>query len=216
MDRKTLFFSALLIASLTSCSSGGKPNGENTPSGEDNIIHGRGTPSNDIGSLYSLYVDDNDGKIYEKNKEYVNATTNLRRSNSDNSQWIYTNCLAGDNFDKNSATADAIRATLLSTNVTLRCDLGIETTFNGNNSNMDVVTYLQYNFGNVLQKQVVDKDNIDDASLVGYSLYDINNDSYRLFLNSGGTIVDHTEYITSDNPGERLIASTFINRCLNN
>ena len=167
MNRKTLFFSALLIALLTSCSSGGKPNGENTPGGEDNIIHGRGTPSNDIGSLYSLYVDDNDGKIYEKNKEYVNATTNLRRSNSDNSQWIYTNCLAGDNFDKNSATADAIRATLLSTNVTLRCDLGIETTFNGNISNMDVVTYLQYNFGNVLQKQVVDKDNIDDALLVG-------------------------------------------------
>ena len=218
MNKLSIFFSTLLVFSMVSCSNNKTPNGNDNEPGGDNgsIIHGHGAPQKSQGSLYSLYVDDDNGKIYEKNKVYTPSSPSGRYMEDDGGEWLYTNCNAGSNFNKNSPVADAIRATLLSTNITLRCDLNIETTSGGQTSAMEVVTYLQYNFGNVLQKHVTGKDDIDDAMLIGYSTYDINSDSYRLFINSGGTITEHTEYITSDNPQERLIASNFINRCLNN
>lgn len=220
-----LTLSLLFLFGVASCDT--KKN-NNTPPQDDtgdtqsdsNIIHGHGAPNDNEGELYSLYVDDDTNKIYEKNAAYVPqiSLTSLKRKqldlNSDDAKWIYTNCVAGENFDTESSVGNAIRATLLSTNITLKCTLGIETS---SQSKFDVITYLAYNYGNVLQKQAASSNvSFADAELVGYSTYNIDSDSYRLFLKSGENIEEHTDYIDSTNPMEKSIASGFVNRCLNN
>ena len=197
-------------------SEGGGGDGGGSTGGNDNIIHGHGAPTNDKGSLYSLYVDDDNGKIYEKSKAYV-KTNKSRAAGDDDAKWIYTNCEAGSHFDKNSAQADAVRTTLLSTNVTMKYSLGVQTHEGSSEGTMDVVTYIKYNFGSVLQKQALTPTaTFDESMLVGYSLYDIDNDSYQLFLQSGPEITDCTSWIDSDNPMEKQVAIGFTTRCLSN
>ena len=224
MKKSILFISALLALSMTACGTSQDSNEPVTPSTPSNnepapvdnsIIHGHGAPNNNQGSLYSLYVDDDTGKIYEKNKPYsAPVAAAVKFAENDEAKWIYTNCLAGDNFNKNSPVANAIRATLLSTNITLKCTLSIDT---NSSPHIDAITYLAYNFGNILQKQAADSSvSFADADIVGYSKYNINADSYQLFLKSGDNMVDYTSYITSSDPMEQYIASNYVNRCLNN
>ena len=236
-----LFLFGLASCDAESNNGGSTPSGtDNTDTGPDNtkdgsgspktessnVTHGHGAPNDNEGELYSLYVDDDTNKIYEKNASYkpsssvqlVSKHLNTQldtQLDSGNAKWIYTNCLAGENFGKESSIGNAIRSTLLSTNITLKCTLGLSTS--SQPTKFDVVTYVAYNYGNVLQKQATSSTvSFDDATLVGYSTYNIDTDSYRLFIQSGQNLVEHTEYIDSTDPMERSIASNFVNRCLNN
>ena len=235
MNKKFLLpflLSGLLIAGCSTSNNEGDPanndpgnnttnNNNNGSNGNNNqvIIRGHGAPNNNEGALYSLYVDEDTGKIYEKNKQYVPTQANslVKFANEDDSKWIYTNSIAGDNFGKDSALATAIRTTLLSTNITLKASLTINTTLGGHPFNTEAITYLQYNFGNVLQKAEDDNHHgFEDSPVVGCSIYDVDNDSYRLFVNGSSGLEEHTEYITSSDPMERSLASGFVNKCLNN
>lgn len=216
------FFIILTLFALSACSNNVESSTSGTQSSSSeqenskNIIHGRGVPNNNDGQLYSLYVDDDTNKIYEKNIYYVpqsNTSNSIKRSNdSDNGKWIYTKSLADENFDKESSVSSAIRNTFLSTNITLKITAGID----ANGEHHDGVTYYAYNFGSVLLKcEDAKHPGFDDAILAGYSTYDIESDKYQLFLNNGGVITDCTSYFTSDVATERSIASIYVTRCLN-
>ena len=222
-----LTLSLLFLFGVASCDT--KKN-NNTPPQDDtgdtqsdsNIIHGHGAPNDNEGELYSLYVDDDTNKIYEKNAAYVPqiSLTSLKRKqldlNSDDAKWIYTNCVAGENFDKESSVGNALRSTFLSTNITLKCVMEIAAT---GQQKQNVITYVAYNYGNVLMKTEDNPANpsgFDGARLVGYSIYNVDNDQYQIFGNNNGEINDYTSYITSDDPGKRNIAANFTKRCLNN
>lgn len=228
-----LALSLLFLLGLASCDKESDNNvstpddTNNTQNDTSNVIHGHGEPNNDEGELYSLYVDDDTNKIYEKNATYEPQSNLVRltsysnkleneQENNDNAKWIYTKCVAGDNFDKASSMGNAFRSTFLSTNITLRCVMTIDAT---GQQHRDVITYLSYNYGNVLMKT---EDNpakpvgFDSARLVGYSIYDVDNDQYQIFGNNNGVITDYTSYINSDDPAKRNIASNFTKRCLSN
>lgn len=222
-----LTLSLLFLFGLASCGTksdnGGSPqdNTDNTQAESSNIIHGHGAPNDNEGELYSLYVDDDTNKIYEKNASYVPQSTpaHLKRrqlDNDDEAKWIYTNCVAGENFDKESSVGNALRSTFLSTNITLKCVMEIAAT---GQQKQNVITYVAYNYGNVLMKTEDNPANpvgFDGARLVGYSIYNVDNDQYQIFGNNNGEITDYTSYITSDDPGKRNIAANFTKRCLNN
>ena len=186
------------------------------PAPVEKIITGRGKPSNTDGAQYSLYVDSETNMIYEKNKAYAAPSSSLKRA-ADESKWIYTNCKAGANFTKESPVADALRNALLSTNVTLKAN--DHTVFNQGSFHMDntSVAYIAYNVGNVLFKsEEPGYEGFDNAIIRAYSLYDIDNDSYKFYMNEGSSFVDRTSYINDGDPSHEGLVSRFITRCFNN
>ena len=233
MNKKVLL--PLLISGflMSACSSGGDSSSSQAPSSEpqvssevssessseapaDPVIHGQGAPSNTQGEQYSLYVDSDTGKIYEKNKQYVAPTSSLKRA-VDESKWIYTNCKAGPNFSKVSPVADAIRNTLLCTNVTLKANDHIEVHMGSMDMENTSVAYIAYNVGNVIFKTEDDTHKgFDNAIIRAYSLYDIDQDQYSFFMNEGGVLVDRSAYIDDGDPAHEALINTFTTRCFNN
>ena len=190
---------------------------------ESSIIHGHGAPNNSQGSLYSLYVDDDTGKIYEKNKPY-NATPSLEarqyRAIDDDAKWIDTNCIAGENFDKESPVADALRRTILATNITLKATDHTVIDMGSMHIDNSTIAYLAFNTGSVMFKtDAPNHEGYDNAVIRGYSLYNIDENSYQIFLNDGNeevyNFVDHTDYLTDGDPSHYGLALRFTKRCFN-
>ena len=191
---------------------------------DSSIIHGHGAPNNSQGSLYSLYVDDDTGKIYEKNKPY-NGSSSLEarqyRAIDDDAKWIYTNCIAGENFDKESPVADALRSTLLATNITLKATDHVVLNREGSEPmEISSIAYLAFNTGSVMFKtDAPNHEGYDNAIIRGYSLYNIDENSYKIFFNDNGgheevnNFVDHTDYLTDGNPSHYGLALRFTKRC---
>lgn len=226
--KKLLKSTFLLIPLLLSaCSTPNENNSEQSstaPSSSEpitintGVLRGHGAPSQDIGEANSLYVDEDTGLIYEKGVKVNASSSSAKRAvGANEAEWISTKTIAGEHFEEGSALGNIVRSSLLSTNVTLKFTLDITTTSQSSQSSMHVITYIAYNFGNVLQKQVTGQDDSFDASdTIGYSHYDKNNDRYTLYLKNGNEFVNRTSYIYSSNPGEYLIASNFVNRCISN
>lgn len=181
-----------------------------------NVLRGHGAPGQDIGVANSLYVDEDTNLIYEKGVKVSTPTASAKRAQDVNSgQWISTKCTADENFGEGSALGNVIRSSLFATNVTLKLSMDIEATVMP--QPIHVISYLAYNCGNVIQKEVTSTtdDSFENAVTIGQSTYDVSTDTYtKLYLdeNKDGVFEDRTELIAEDDPR----SYTFLYRCVGN
>lgn len=193
--------------------------------GASNIITGHGEPSNDLGTLYSLYVDEDTHKIYEKNKAYVPTSPLAMKkfANDDGAKWVDTNCKAGENFNKESPVADVLRTALLSTNVTIKANDHTVVNMGSSNYAMDSVAYIAFNVGNVIFKTDAEGyEGFDNAIIRAYSTYNADTKQFSLFMNEVNgnyqgvnNFVDRTSYLTDEDPSHKAFAERFTKRCFN-
>ena len=226
---KNLLKCAFLLAPLllSGCSTSpsdpsSNPPSSNPPSGDPGnvvppldtgVLHGHGAPSQSLGVANSLYVDDDTGLIYEKGVKVSASTSSAKRAATSDAKWISTKCRAGDNFEEGDAIGKAVRSSFYATNVTYKLTMDIEMTAQ---PAQHVVSYLAYNCGNVLMKNVTSPtdDSFENAQSVGYSIYDNDNDTYTaLYLREGGPeLSDYTELIAQNDPR----SYSFLYRCIGN
>lgn len=221
--KKILKYTFLLIPLLLSaCSTPNEDNSEPSSTASSSsesitintgVLRGHGAPSQDIGEANSLYVDEDTGLIYEKGVKVSARTSSAKRAVTSDAKWINTKCRAGDNFEDGNAIGKAVRSSFYATNVTYKLTMDIEMTAQ---PAQHVISYLAYNCGNVLMKNVTNPadDSFENALSIGYSIYDNDNDTYTaLYLREGGSeLSDCTELIAQNDPR----SYSFLDRCIGN